>query len=109
VKPTVGRYQTATKVKVLSPETINIGKGRQCSYAGRQEKEYRYGEIFLTPRGLRLWYGIERKLQEHRRSYKFCESGYEKENLSFMGVNTNPVELVAVGSNNRRGRNSDGL
>ena len=109
MKPTEGKYQTATEVKVSSSETINIGKGRQFSFAGRQYKASLNGKKCLAPRGLRPWYGIEGKLQELGRSYKFCESGYGKENLSFMGVNTNPVVLVAVGSNNRKGRNLDDL
>jgi len=109
VKPTEGRYQTATQVKVLSSESINVGKGRQFSYAGRQYKASRNGKKCLAPRSLRPWYGIERKLQELGRSYKFRECSYKKENLSFMGVNTNPVVQDMVGSNNRKGRNLDDL
>ena len=107
MKPTEGNYQTATQVNVLSPEIYNIGNGRQFSYAGRHYKVFRFGKKYLAPRGLRQWYGNEWKLQELGRSWQFRRSDYNKENLSFMGVNTHPVTQVLVGSNNRKGRNPD--
>jgi hypothetical protein len=79
VKPTEGKYRTATEVNVLSPEIINVGNGRQSSFAGRQKKGYRYGEMFLTPRGLRQWYGIEWKLQELGRSGVVFEKDIRKQ------------------------------
>lgn len=112
MKPTDGRYRTATKVNVLSPEIVNVGRGRQCSLTGRQEKEYREGEMLVTPRGLRQWYGIEWKVQELGRSYRFYK-GWRKGNLSLAGVNTH-LNPEVVGGNNlkkegtsKTGRKSD--
>ena len=105
MKPTDGKYQTATQVKVLSPEIFNVGIGRQFPFTGRQQRGYRNGEIFSPPRGLRPWYGIERKLQELGRSYWLydrCGRG----DLSLAGVNTHLTPEIVEGNNPKRGGTS---
>ena len=71
MKPTDGRYQTATQVKVFSLEIFNVGK-----VDGIHELED--GMIYLAmvrgvllSRGLRPWYGIAWKLQELGRACLF--------------------------------------
>ncbi len=64
MKPPDGRYQTATQVKVLSPAINDVREADSLqSLEGRTNRTVmvRYG---LLSRGLRPWYGIERKQQE---------------------------------------------
>jgi hypothetical protein len=79
MKPSDGRYQTATQVKVLSPVIINV---REVDSFHLLEDRMRYTvmERYITLfRGLSPWYDIERKLQElgrariyHRIRTCFC-------------------------------------
>ena len=71
MKPTVGRYQTATRVKVLSPVIIDIKE--VDSFHGLEDRMIcivmvRYGLLF---RGLRPWYDIGWNLQELGRTMLF--------------------------------------
>jgi len=64
-------YQTATKVRVLSPEKFNIEEADSFHLLeGRMNYTViaRYGLLF---RGLRPWYGTERKLSEPGRPVLF--------------------------------------
>jgi len=71
MKPSEGMYQTATKVRVLSPEIFNIEEADSfhllegcinCTVMAR-------GSLLF--RGLRPWYGTERKLSEPGRPVQF--------------------------------------
>lgn len=73
MKPPEGMYQTATKVKVLSPEIHGIEEAdsfhmlegsMDCAVMARSS---------LLFRGLRPWYGIERKLLEPGRPALFLQ------------------------------------
>jgi hypothetical protein len=72
VKPTGRRYQTATRVKVLSPVIINV---KEVDSFHLLEDSMIYHVMVrdrLLFRGLRPWYDIARKLQELGRSCKLC-------------------------------------
>ena len=61
MKPPEGMYQTATKVKVLSPEIHGIEEADYFSYAGRQYGLRRNGEEQFTLPGSEavVWYRKE--------------------------------------------------
>ena len=76
VKPTGRRYQTATRVKVLSPVIINVKEVDSFSrLAGLEDNMIYLAKVRdkLLFRGLRPWYDIARKLQELGRSCKLCD------------------------------------
>jgi hypothetical protein len=81
MEPPEGMYQTATQVKVLSPEITNIGEADSVhklegsmSYTAMA----RYSVLF---RGLRPWYGTERKLSEPGRPVLFLQRQIPGNNL----------------------------
>ncbi len=78
VKPSDGRYQTATQVKVLSPAIYKVREVDSFHLLeGRTSRTVvaRYG---LLSRGLSPWYGIERKQQELGRA-RILLQRYRKE------------------------------
>jgi hypothetical protein len=85
MEPPEGMYQTATQVKVLSPEITNIGEADSVhklegsmSYTAMA----RYSVLF---RGLRPWYGTERKLLEPGRPVLFLQGQIPGNNLERRG------------------------
>jgi hypothetical protein len=85
MEPPEGMYQTATQVKVLSPEITNIGEADSVhklegsmSYTAMA----RYSVLF---RGLRPWYGTERKLSEPGRPVLFLQGQIPGNNLERRG------------------------
>lgn len=71
MKPPEGMYQTATKVKVLSPEITNIEEAdsfHELEGSMSYTAMARSSSLF---RGLRPWYGTERKLSEPGRPVLF--------------------------------------
>jgi len=108
MKPLEGRYQTATQVKGLSSEIINVGRDHsvhllEVSMTGSDMVSDR-----LPSRSLRPWYGIEGSVRELGRSRRLHEEARKTKNLSFMGVNTHSGARVVVGWNNRKGRKPEG-
>jgi len=81
MKPPEGMYQTATKVKVLSPEIINIEEA-DSFHLLEGSMNYtamaRSGSLF---RGLGPWYGTERKLSEPGRPALFLQRQIPGNNL----------------------------
>jgi len=73
MKPPEGMYQTATQVKVLSPENPHIEEADSIhELEGRINHSVMasYGLLF---RGLSPWYGTERKLSEPGRPVLFLQ------------------------------------
>jgi len=64
MKPADGRYQTATQVKVISPEIINVGKVDSVHLLEDSTIYLAMVRGISLSRGLRPWYGIAWKLQE---------------------------------------------
>jgi len=64
MKPAEGRYQTATQVKVISPEIFNVGKVDSVHWLEDSTIYFVMVRGILLSRGLRPWYGIGWKLQE---------------------------------------------
>ena len=71
MKPTDGRYQTATQVKVFSLEIINVREVDSVHLLEDSMIHFDKARDVLLSRGLRPWYGIERKLQELGRACLF--------------------------------------
>ena len=71
MKPTDGRYQTATQVKVISPEIINVGKVDSFHELEDSTIYFAMARGISLSRGLRPWYGIGWKLQELGRACIF--------------------------------------
>lgn len=85
MKPPEGMYQTATKVKVLSPEITNIGEAdsvHELEGSISCTAMARYSVLF---RGLRPWYGTERKLSEPGRPVLFLRRQIAGNNLERRG------------------------
>jgi len=80
VKPTGRRYQTATKVKVLSPVISNIKE--VDSFHLLEDSMIYLVKVRdkLLFRGLRPWYDIARKLQELGRSNLVLGERYSQTN-----------------------------
>ena len=71
MKPPEGMYQTATKVKVLSPENTNIEEADSFHKLEGRINHTVMARYSLLFRGLRPWYGAERKLLEPGRPALF--------------------------------------
>ena len=71
MKPPEGMYQTATKVKVLSPENTNIEEADSFHKLEGRMNHTAMARYSLLFRGLRPWYGAERKLLEPGRPVLF--------------------------------------
>ena len=85
MEPPEGMYQTATKVKVLSPENTNIEEADSLHpLEGSMSRPVmaRYSLLF---RGLRPWYGTERKLSEPGRPVLFLGRQIPGNNLERRG------------------------
>ena len=85
MEPPEGMYQTATEVKVLSPEITNIGEAdsvHKLEGSMSCTAMARYSVLF---RGLRPWYGTERKLSEPGRPVLFLEKQIPGNNLERRG------------------------
>ena len=71
MKPGIGRYQTATQVKVLSPVITNI---KEVDSVHLLEDSRIYRDTVSDKslfRGLSPWYNIARKLRELGRTMSF--------------------------------------
>lgn len=64
MKPANGRYQTATQVKVISPEIFNVGEVDSVHFLEDSMIYFTMVRGISLSRGLRPWYGIGWKLQE---------------------------------------------
>jgi hypothetical protein len=71
MKPTEGIYQTATQVKVISPEIFNVGKVDSVHLLEDSMMYIAKARDTSLSRGLRPWYGIGWKLQELGRACLF--------------------------------------
>ena len=71
MKPPEGMHQTATKVKVLSPENTNIEEADSFHKLEGRMNHTAMARYSLLFRGLRPWYGAERKLLEPGRPVLF--------------------------------------
>jgi hypothetical protein len=107
VKPTGRRYQTATRVKVLSPVIFNVKE--VDSFHLLEDSMICLDKVRdrLLFRGLRPWYEIAWKLQELGRSCKLCN--LVKRGTPPEADNTHSVAGEKVGWHDRRGRKSNGL
>jgi len=89
MKPPERMHQTATKVKVLSPEKFNIEDANSFHLLeGRMNYTVmaRYGLLF---RGLRPWYGAERRLSESGRPVQFPQRRISEGNPERRGFRDN--------------------
>ena len=78
MKPGIGRYQTATQVKVLSPVITNI---KEVDSVHLLEDSMIYRDMVSDKslfRGLSPWYDIARRLQELGRTISFSEEASNK-------------------------------
>ena len=73
MEPPEGMYQTATKVKVLSPEITNIEEADSVHKLEGSMSCTAMARYSLLFRGLRPWYGTERKLSEPGRPVLFLQ------------------------------------
>lgn len=64
MKPTDGIYQTATQVKVLSPEITNVREVDSVHLLENNKIYVVIARYIFLSRGPSPWYDIERKLQE---------------------------------------------
>jgi len=71
MKPPAGMFQTATKVKVLSPEIIDVEEADSFHALEGCMSCTAMARCGLLFRGLRPWYGTERKLSEPGRPVQF--------------------------------------
>ena len=85
MKPPEGMYQTATKVKVLSPENANIEEADSFHLLEGRMNDTVMARYSLLFRGLRPWYGAERKLLEPGRPALFPQRWIPENNLKKRG------------------------
>ena len=85
MEPPEGMYQTATKVKVLSPEITNIGEADSVHKLEGSMSCTAMARYSLLFRGLRPWYGTERKLSEPGRPVLFLGRQIPGNNLEWRG------------------------
>ena len=103
MKPSAGRYQTATQVKVLSPEKTDV----------REDDGFHLPEVSMwhtvkaryvsLSRGLSPWYDIERKLQELGRALKFPDRIRDRVGIDKLKRRGNTEDIKAVGLTHSRG------
>jgi hypothetical protein len=74
MKPLDGKYQTATQVKGLSPEIINIKEADSVHVLEGGKKDFAMVRSHSLFRGLRPWYVIEWILQELGRPILFLSN-----------------------------------
>lgn len=85
MKPPEGMYQTATKVKVLSPEIYDIEEADSFHLLEGSMSYTAMARSSSLFRGLRPWYGIERKLSEPGRPVLFPRERIPGNNLKKRG------------------------
>ena len=85
MEPPEGMYQTATKVKVLSLEIYNIGEADSVHKLEGSMSCTAMARYSLLFRGLRPWYGTERKLSEPGRPVLFLQRQIPGNNLERRG------------------------
>ena len=85
MKPPEGKCQTATKVKVLSPEKTNIEEADSFHKLEGRINHTVMARYSLLFRGLRPWYGTERKLSEPGRPVLFLQRQIPGNNLERRG------------------------
>jgi len=85
MKPPEGIYQTATKVKVLSPEIYDIEEADSFHWLEGSMSYTVMARNSSLFRGLRPWYGTERKLSEPGRPVLFLQERIPGNNLERRG------------------------
>jgi hypothetical protein len=85
MKPPAGMCQTATKVKVLSPEIFNIEEADSFHLLEGRISCTVMARCGLLFRGLRPWYDTERKLSEPGRPVQFLREQIPGNNLKRRG------------------------
>jgi hypothetical protein len=85
MEPPEGMYQTATQVKVLSPEITNIEEADSVHKLEGSMSCTAMARYSLLFRGLRPWYGTERKLLEPGRPVLFLQGQKPGNNLERRG------------------------
>ena len=107
MKPTKGKIQPATQVKVLSPEISNVRKADSIHKLEGGTPHFDMVRNALFSRGLSPWDGFERKLQELGRSDGFPRRGYpqtiEKGKDAEMTCRKSDYLIVAKKRGNARG------
>ena len=106
MKPPEGRYRTATQVKVLSPEITNIGRDDRVHFLEVSMSGSAMVSDRMPSRGLRPWYGVERRVQELGRPHRLREGGATGEPAACDSEHTSC--LRAVRGHNRKGRKPEG-
>jgi len=100
VKPVEGTVQAATKVKVLSPEILNIVEVDALHYAeGRMKGDAMVSHHSLY-RGLSPWHVLRWKLSELGRSSVFLGTRYVKTSQQRRGL-ANDAEEVGLTDSTR--------
>jgi hypothetical protein len=93
MKPPEGKYQTATQVKVLSPEIFNVGEADSVHLLEGSIVHLAKARDVLLSRGLSPWYGIEGRLQELGRSRAFPDNRISAYNLRRRGRRDDVLEV----------------
>ena len=99
MKPMAEKYQAATKVNVLSPETDKRRGGRQFARAGRQHNHVRKGKYMILCRDLRQQHGIERIVPEPGRpcqipNRKICRQAAKSKGAETFGRESDKLIVV---------------
>ena len=93
MKLSEGKYQTATQVKVLSPETLYVGEVDSFLFL---ENNMMYSEkvsYASLSRGLSPWYDAEGNLREPGRSMQFPQRRISADNLKKRGGRDDCMEV----------------
>ena len=100
MKPLDGRYQTATQVKGLSLEKLDVKEVDSVHVLEDSKRSFVTVRSFSLFRGLRPWYDIAWNLQELGRPIKFSGSGIFVNNPERRG---HEEDFVGVGLTHIRG------
>jgi len=100
MKPLAGRYQTATEVKGLSHEIINVKEVDSVHLLEDSKNDFDTARNHSLFRGLRPWYDIEWKLQELGRPNWFSVYGISADNSKRRGSGE---DQLGVGLTHSRG------
>jgi len=98
MEPPEGMYQTATKVKVLSPEITNIEEADSVHKLEGSMSCTAMARYSLLFRGLRPWYGTERKLSEPGRPVLFLQEQIPGNNLERRGFRNDSAGVGLIHS-----------
>ena len=85
MEPPEGMYQTATKVKVLSPRNLQHRRGDSVHKLEGSMSCTAMARYSLLIRGLKPWYGTGRKLSEPGRPVLFLQGQIPGNNLERRG------------------------